>query len=201
MTQNINLKELEKKAFTSYHQDGLLDIVIGLYILGFGMGILADMLWLPIFLYPGAFFVWLAAKKSLTVPRIGYVKFGPERHSQMRKLLLIGVVALSLMVVMSTAIFYGSATGTLPQWVSTLLSDYIMVFIGVIGALLLVLAGYFLQITRLYIYAGAAFVTFGCGNVVNAPISTGALVVGSVILLSGVFMLLQFVRKYPAKGT
>jgi len=32
MTQNINLKELEKKAWTSTFQDGIIDIGIGLIL-------------------------------------------------------------------------------------------------------------------------------------------------------------------------
>ena len=33
MDQKINLKQLERKAFISYHQDGLLDIGIGMILL------------------------------------------------------------------------------------------------------------------------------------------------------------------------
>jgi len=40
-----NLREIEKKAYMSYHQDGLLDIFVGVYILGFGLGIWVDRIW------------------------------------------------------------------------------------------------------------------------------------------------------------
>jgi len=33
MEQKINLKELERKAFISYHQDGLVDIGLGIILL------------------------------------------------------------------------------------------------------------------------------------------------------------------------
>jgi hypothetical protein len=43
VTKEPNLKEIERKAYMSYHQDGLLDIFAGLYILGFGLGIFMDI--------------------------------------------------------------------------------------------------------------------------------------------------------------
>ena len=43
MTKEPDLREIERKAYMSYHQDGLLDIFVGVYILGFGLGIWADI--------------------------------------------------------------------------------------------------------------------------------------------------------------
>ena len=37
MTQNINLKALEKKAWRSVFQDGLWDIFLGLLLMAFGL--------------------------------------------------------------------------------------------------------------------------------------------------------------------
>jgi len=38
--KETNLKEVEKKTYMSYHQDGLIDILVGIYVLMFGSGIL-----------------------------------------------------------------------------------------------------------------------------------------------------------------
>ena len=40
MTNSIDLKEIEKKAYTSYVHDGMLDLCGGLVLLGFGISIL-----------------------------------------------------------------------------------------------------------------------------------------------------------------
>ena len=39
MSDKINLKEIEKKVYLSFHQDGLLDLFLGLAIILFGIGI------------------------------------------------------------------------------------------------------------------------------------------------------------------
>ena len=81
MDQKINLKELERKAFISYHQDGLVDIGLGLIML---VSVLSStlhemgtsdsirqviyiplMLLCPLIIYLG--------KKYITTPRLGYV--------------------------------------------------------------------------------------------------------------------------------
>lgn len=42
MSQNINLKELERKAWTSYFQDGLWDMYLGLQLLAWGLAPLLE---------------------------------------------------------------------------------------------------------------------------------------------------------------
>ena len=42
MSDKINLKEIEKKVYLSYHQDGLLDLFLGMAIIFFGIGMATD---------------------------------------------------------------------------------------------------------------------------------------------------------------
>jgi hypothetical protein len=67
----------------SYNQDGLLDIVIGLYALAFGIGIVADKILelgfasiIPAIMIVIVLPIWIQAKRTITMPRIGFVKFG-----------------------------------------------------------------------------------------------------------------------------
>ena len=197
MTQNVDLKELEKKAFTSYHQDGLIDIGIGLFVLSLVVGMVSGMIWLPAVLCPAAYSVWFVAKKSITVPRVGYVKFGPERYLQLRKLMVSGVVALSVIVLVSMGMYIGTVTKSIPPWVNTLLIDYIEVVIGVVGAALFVVVASSLGINRFYAYAAITLIIFTGGHLLTAhgPYLLG--VVGSLILTGGVVVLIQFLRNYP----
>jgi len=72
MSQEKQFKDLGRKAYLSYHQDGLIDILIGLGILGFGLMMLTDsvvfnmLAWMPIIFY-------VPLKNRITVPRFGYV--------------------------------------------------------------------------------------------------------------------------------
>jgi hypothetical protein len=43
MNDRINMKEIERKAYTAYHEDGLIDIVIGFFIMSFAMLIILDI--------------------------------------------------------------------------------------------------------------------------------------------------------------
>jgi hypothetical protein len=72
VTKEPNLREIEKKAYMSYHQDGLLDIFVGVYILGFGLGVLADVIWrlgfgsiMPAILVAIILPIWIAAKRKI----------------------------------------------------------------------------------------------------------------------------------------
>ena len=87
MSQSDELKKLSRKAYLSYHQDGLIDILIGLGVLGFGLMMLTDsvvfnmMAWMPIIFY-------VPLKNRITVPRFGYVQFTSERVKRQRLLLV-----------------------------------------------------------------------------------------------------------------
>ena len=96
----MSLKEVEKKTYMSYHQDGVLDIFLGVYVLMFSLGILLMTLtdsgmW---FLIPAIFIsimvpVWIPAKKRITMPRIGYVKFGSRGANKLMAIFLGLMVA------------------------------------------------------------------------------------------------------------
>ena len=70
MSQEQDFKKLRQKTYQSNHQDGLIDIIIGLAIIGFGLNMAFDnavfsfMGWLPIIFY-------VPFKNRLTVPVLG----------------------------------------------------------------------------------------------------------------------------------
>ena len=98
-----NLREIEKKAYMAYHQDGLLDIVVGVYVLGFGLGIFMDVIWdfsfgmgiIPAILIAVILPIWIAAKRKITMPRIGFVKFGAGGTTKLTAI-LIGLMVAGL---------------------------------------------------------------------------------------------------------
>jgi hypothetical protein len=45
MSEKTNLKEIEKKAWASYFEDGLWDIFMDLLMLGMGLRTLTDNVW------------------------------------------------------------------------------------------------------------------------------------------------------------
>ena len=103
MTEKVDLKELEKKAWKSTFQDGLWDIYFGLIIMGMGIYTIPQffgfdntftlIMILMIWDFTScAFFV--IAKKLITIPRIGFVRFSKIRVMKKIKL----TIFLSFMV-------------------------------------------------------------------------------------------------------
>ncbi|MDH4292277.1 MAG: hypothetical protein OEV56_06690, partial [Dehalococcoidia bacterium] len=75
MVSDVNLKEIQRKVYMSFFQDGLWDIFLGLFMVGWGLAILTEAAYLPGIYFLGIYFAIWGIKKWLTYPRIGYVRF------------------------------------------------------------------------------------------------------------------------------
>jgi hypothetical protein len=195
MSQNTNLKEIERKA-NLYHGDGLLDIAIGLGILSLAIAMILDrtaftgvwvVLWLPIM---------MSAKKSLTVPRMRHTDFRPTPNAQWKVKLVIvtvtGVVAL--LFTLGLVVFTRNETiPALTAWIR----EYGLVIVGVLLTGLLSLIAWATGAKRVYAYAALAVIAFASGHWFNLEFPLYLTVLGTVILLSGMVVLVQFMRKYP----
>ncbi len=191
----INLRELERKAYLSYHQDGILDIFIGFSILLFGLWIFADMAYLAgagIAIFTP---IYAQVKKQITVPRLGYVKFAPSRTAKGKKTILLLVIAGVLAFIPGVLLFITTEGGILAP--IQLLIEYGMIVIGVSGLVLLSAVAYVSEITRLYAYSALFFVIFNGGYFLNIPFFYYLLTLGAVIMLSGAYLLIRFLCKYP----
>jgi len=107
MSQQISLKEAERKVFHSTANDGLWDIFLGIFFLEFviapflseSMGdFWSAAIFLPV--WAVAYSVIRFLRKKMVEPRIGVVKFGPTRISKMKRfsyvMLAFNVIALGL---------------------------------------------------------------------------------------------------------
>jgi len=193
MNNKINLKEIERKAYTSYHQDGLVDISIAVVIIAFGLMIIADMPWLGGIIGIAAVSFYAGAKKLLTVPRIGYVKF-PQQRAQ--RITAVTVVLGILSFVAGIVAFVQTTSEGTPAWLLFLIDNY-MITIGTAIAALFLLGGYAFKTKRIYAYALLALVMFVAGHFIYFPVYYYLTALGSLILAYGLFLMIQFVRKYP----
>ena len=114
MSEQISLKEAERKVFKSTNQDGLLDILWGLYLLLgnssaiilSNLGVEAPMKYAPMLavIAIGSIGLW-AARKYITTPRIGMVKFSQWRKKKINltrfvlAIVLLGTFALLLLTI------------------------------------------------------------------------------------------------------
>ena len=206
MTKQNTLREIERKAYMSYHQDGLLDMVIGLYALSFGLGIFADKILefgfaaiMPAIMISIVLPIWIHAKKKITMPRIGFVKFG-ARGSNKLFAIFLGLAVAGLGVAMAFGVFMATGQNGTPFWLEILfqyLFQYGMIWIGLGAAVIGSLFAYTMGLKRLHGYGFLTLALFVSGHFLSIPFEYLLLTIGSVIIASGAALLVQFIRRYP----
>jgi hypothetical protein len=213
MSNTLDLTNLEKKAFRTVHQDGLLDICMG----GIVMSMAAmtynmvyseasegfPILWFSIFLFGmlASQLIFWAGKKFVTGPRLGQVKFGPQRKRRARTLAMVlaGIVLLQVLLVVGTNLLWKN-----PQWAASLGftqagPDYERLLVAVVGVLFV---GPSVSLM-------AYFSDFGRGYYIAFIISLGVflfiwfwnpaymIAAGLLVVLPGVVLFVRFLREYP----
>ncbi len=190
MVSDVNLKEIQRKVYMSFFQDGLWDIFLGLFIVGWGLSILTEAAYLPGVSFIGIYFVIWGVKKWLTYPRIGYARFSAtsRRRIKARSVIILTVVLLLGVVV---GVLWG--IGTRPQW----LVDYFpLVFNGMLAAIVC-FAAYWARVNRFYLHAALIFLGAVFHLWLGIRWEFGFIGAGGIIVLIGVGLLIRFLRKYP----
>ena len=197
VNKEIDLSKIEQKAYLSYHRDGLADILIGLFILAFGIdmavGTLATSLlgWMPVLLY------W-PLKRLITYPRMGYVDFSPERKTKEKKKSVVLTIALCVPFTLGLLVFLvvSGRTGLSPELVDKVREYSILIF-GVILASFISLGAFLSGVRHLYAYAALILIFVASGRLLDVQRHLYFISSGVVILISGVIVLIRFLRKYP----
>ncbi len=188
------LRELEKRAYLSWHRDGLADIGLGILVLLFGLGMKYDQTLLaPIYGCLG-YPIWLILKQRITEKRLGYVEFGEERKTREKRgwilLFLLGCVFLMLGIMAYILVSTGRGGTSLPGGNGLL-------FLGVVFAVLISSIGIVLQLVRLHAYS--VFVVFSVllGHFLGWLPESAVILGGAVPTTSGFILLVTFLKKYP----
>jgi len=211
MSDSVDIKALEKKAWRSTFQDGIWDIFFGLLFLGFGLSTLAELIDLPenqffdlgviIILIPWnmttVLFLYLG-KKFITIPRLGFVKFGARRKKTRKRL----IIFLIINVVFAFLFLILSFSGISSMFQLNPLLDPLLVGLLLITFPLSIFA-FFLDFYRLIFYSILAGLGFFIselfyplvGSLYDILLSFG--LIGIIIFTSGLFYLTKFLRKYP----
>ena len=208
MSQNLDLKAIERKAFRSVHQDGLWDIYLGglMLVLSLFFAIPesgeGELTYMVIALLGVAvvFAVFQLGKKYITTPRMGQVQFGPER--QKRKITLgwiMGTYVLVTlgMVLFSLYIWNRSASG---QTVDLALTPSLeRVLVALVAALLAgtstLVISYFREFVRGYYIA--LLMGLGFFFTLLLDMTIPMIVAGALILVPGLILFVNFLRQHP----
>ncbi|NVM27998.1 MAG: hypothetical protein HWN65_04065 [Candidatus Helarchaeota archaeon] len=205
MSNEIDLKQIERRAFTSTFQDGLVEMDIGIMIMGGGFNMTItnffDSSWFALlFIVYGivGFMTFFLGKKYITNPRLGVAKFGPKRTAAHKKLLMITL----LFVIATTILVILTANNLLQQSLFVGIGGIIIISLLIVTLPISIIA-YHLNFTRLYAIAvlcGLAWpfdevLRSFTGSPFRALISYGLF--GGSLLIMGLIYLLRFIRKYP----
>ena len=188
MTTPIDLKKIERKAWTSYFDDGLWDIFIGLLMLGMGIHILFDEIAWYIAILSLALLILIVGRRLITIPRVGRVKFGPARKVKQKKVMAVG--AISLLVGLALSFIPLSVVDPPQTVVAAIAGVWIMLIFGLVA--------YFMDFRRLYAYGLLFAIAMALVIALDDLIPTIVfLISGGVALLIGLVMFIRFIRKYP----
>jgi hypothetical protein len=202
MNAPIDLKDLERKAWTSFFQDGLMDIYLGLllFILALVSTVLQGMssAWLRYTIYfaliGAAFLAFWAGRRYITIPRLGRVKFGPERRRKRTRL----AVVMSMFVLLNVLlIFLTVAAKNNPHtWGRFMPSELALnLFIGVyVGAAMAIIA-YYKDFQRGYYIALVFALTFAGVEFLDNPAVFW--IGGGLVFIPGLVLLVRFLRQHP----
>ena len=188
------IKQLARKAYLSYHQDGLIDLLIGWMAFAFGMNMASDnsvwtiVSWMPILFY-------VPLKERITVPRFGYVDFETGRGNFKRMVMAFLFIGLSTSLLMGILVFFLFQSDDIQ--ISIWLREYFMLFFGTFLAVGFGIFGFISGIRRLYAYALLSLVLLGSAQFLTIQDFIPVVVLGGSIFASGLVLLFRFLRKYP----
>lgn len=197
MSTSNDFDTLKRKLILAYHQDGILDLVAGSVVLGFGLNMLTGNI---VFLMFGwlAMLLYVFLKQRITIPRFGYVRFESKEKSTTRLWFLLGIGILVLFVFLTGTIFQRNAANS-PEMQSWLQQYHMVYLSGLLFGLPALAVAVILDLKRFYLYALLAVGLPALGAWLNIPTFAPIIATGIVILAFGFWYLTSFLKKYPAQ--
>jgi len=197
----LNEKKIERRVFTSFFQDGFIEAFTGIFLLQLGLpavfsrsgfgDLQSALITLPIALI--LLIVVFLVRKFVVTPRLGRVKFLPERRRRVSKLIIVPILTLTAgaivgYIFMENASLRNIFIGQIPFSLAPII---------VFGA-----AAYFLDMKRLYVYGVIVGLVFPLGKYIETIIISRNTLPATILFTAFVFLgmatvvFVAFLRKY-----
>jgi len=197
----LDEKKIERTVFTSFLQAGFIEAFTGIFLLQLGLPALfsrsgfgdleSALLALPIALI--LLIVVFVVRRFVVIPRLGRVKFLPERRRRVSKLMIVPLLTL----IAGAIVGYVFAENASLRHVFLGQIPFILIPIIVFGA-----AAYFLDMKRLYVYGAIVGLIFPLGKYLETVIVSRTTLPATILFTAFVFLgiaivfLVAFLRKY-----
>jgi len=194
-------KKIERRVFTSFFQGGFIEAFTGIILLQLGLPALfsrsgfgdweSALLTLPIALI--LLIAVFLVRRFVVIPRLGKVKFLPERRRKLSKLILVPTLTL----IAGAIVGYIFAENDSLRHIFIGQIPFILIPIIVFGA-----AAYFLDMKRLYVYGAIVGLAFPLGKYLETVIGSRNTLPATILFAAFVFLgiatvfLVAFLRKY-----
>ena len=198
MSTTKEFDSLKRKVYLAYHQDGILDLVAGSVVLGFGLNMLTDNI---VFLMFGwlAMMLYMLIKQRITIPRFGYVRFDSEKKTVQKAWISVGIGVLFVAFFLTLNIFV-SRKPTSPEMQAWIQRYHMVPLSAMLFGLPTLAAAIFLGLKRFYLYALLAVGLPLVGAWLNIETYIPIVTTGAVIIAFGAILLVNFLKKYPLKA-
>ncbi len=191
------MKQIERKAYLSFYQDGIWDLFIGLSFIGMAVGVFYNYPGITAIIPALGIIIVPGLKKTITLPRLGYAKFSSEREVKIKKNISALVLLFTLTAIFGGVVFsaYTGNSGW-QRWIKSLA----LIPFGAVLSLIAGAVGFLYGIKRVLIYAVLILVVFVIGHILEFRPTFHFTVIGITMTLVGFAMLIRFIGKYPRPG-
>jgi len=152
-----------------------------------------------VIILPGSFIavavsIWVAAKRRITMLRIGFVNFGTRGATKLTAI-FIGMMVAGLGAFFAFTLFQGGPS----PWRDIVFQNGLIIT-GIGSLAVCVLFGYSIGLKRLYGYGMLALIALVIGHFAGIFFAYILIALGATVVVTGVALLVSFVRKYPLQG-
>ena len=197
MPEKINLKEMEKKSWRYYMQDGLIEVSLGILLVVLGLLLSIEftigfiVVFFIIFMNP----LLEIVRKKFTYPRIGRVKVQEDEPKKTVGGIFLYMIVVAAIMGIAMFVIFGEINAeniyrSLPIFFSIMILGAMLYSQGKSGS------------QRFYLYAILALVTAPVFSFINfegrlANLGYYLLFIGFIFLIIGIIIFIHFLRKYP----
>jgi len=191
---NKAITNIEKNAFQSFWNDGLLDIMLGLVLLVTGLSWWQEVAVLGAIFPAVCVSMWYPLRKRLVEPRVGYVEFSGDRDVKVRGFrfglmaFFAGTMALGLVVFI---LWKGESSSNSIDWIAA--------FPLVLIAIPAMFFALFTNCKRFAIYALILLLAGVTVVLQDWDPHVGMIAASVVILVTGLIIMAKFLSQHPTQ--